>query len=129
VAEIHDIVFDCAHPASSARFWAAVTGYEVAPYDEAELERLRAKGIHDPEDDPMVVVESGPGVHPRLLFQLVPEPRIAKNRVHLDLACPDLPTETARVLALGTSVVAKHAGWTTFADPEGNEFCVSEKRD
>jgi len=40
------VVFDSYHPASIARFWAAaLDGYEVAPYDEAELERLRANGV------------------------------------------------------------------------------------
>jgi hypothetical protein len=127
VATIHDVVFDCAHPASVARFWAALLDtYEVAPYDEAELARLRSEGIDDPEDDPSVLVESAPGVRPRLFFQLVPEPRTVKNRVHLDLTCADLAAETERVLALGASVVAEHDGWTTFADPEGNEFCVAE---
>jgi hypothetical protein len=128
VATIHDVVFDCVHPASVARFWAAVLdGYEVAPYDEVELARLRSEGIDDPEDDPSVLVESAPGVRPRLFFQLVPEPRTVKNRVHLDLTCANLASETDRVVALGASVVAAHDGWTTFADPEGNEFCVAER--
>jgi hypothetical protein len=74
MARIHDVVFDCRHPASVARFWAQVLeGYAVAPYDEAELERLRSNGIDDPEDDPTVLVEAGPGVTPRYFFQLVPE--------------------------------------------------------
>ncbi len=42
MARIQDITFDCRHPASLARFWAAaLDGYAVAPYDDAELERLR----------------------------------------------------------------------------------------
>jgi hypothetical protein len=56
MARLHDVVFDSHHPASIARFWAAaLDGYEVAPYDEAELARLRSKGILDPEDDPSVL--------------------------------------------------------------------------
>lgn len=55
MARLHDVVFDSRHPASIARFWAAVLdGYAVAPYDEAELARLRGMGILDPEDDPNV---------------------------------------------------------------------------
>jgi hypothetical protein len=127
MADIRDIIFDAAHPASIARFWAAVLdGYRVAPYDEAELARLRANGIDDPQDDPMVVVEGGPG-RPRLLFQLVPEARVAKNRVHLDLSCADLDDETARLVGLGASVFARYEAWTTFTDPEGNEFCVTRR--
>jgi hypothetical protein len=125
VATIHDVVFDCAHPASLARFWAAaLDDYEVAPYDEAELARLRSKGIDDPEDDPTVLVEAGPGVHPRLFFQLVPESKVVKNRVHLDLTCADLDAEADRLVALGASVLARYESWITLADPAGNEFCI-----
>jgi len=43
VAQLQDVVFDCRHPASVARFWAAaLDGYQVAPYDDAELARRRA---------------------------------------------------------------------------------------
>jgi hypothetical protein len=129
VAKIHDVVFDCAHPASIARFWAAaLDGYDVAPYDEAELARLRDKGINDPEDDPTVLVEAGPGVRPRLFFQLVPEPKTVKNRVHLDLTCADLDAEVDRLVTLGASVVGRYDEWVTLADPEGNEFCVQLER-
>jgi hypothetical protein len=42
MARIHEIVFDCRHPASFARFWAAALGgYKIAPYDEAERLPLR----------------------------------------------------------------------------------------
>lgn len=125
MAKIHDVVFDCAHPASLARFWAAaLDGYQVAPYDEAELARLRRNGIDDPEDDPTVLVEGGPGVRPRLFFQLVPEAKTVKNRVHLDLASADPNAEADRLVALGATVVARHSTWVTLADPAGNEFCV-----
>ena len=61
MAAIADIVFDARHPASLARFWsAALDGYEVAPYDNDEIERLRAMGSDDIEDDPSVMVV-GPG--------------------------------------------------------------------
>lgn len=65
MAALADIVFDARHPAALARFWAAVLdGYDVAPYDDAELERLRSIGVDDVEDDPTVLVES-PGQYPR----------------------------------------------------------------
>jgi hypothetical protein len=123
MAWLHDIVFDCRHPASLARFWAAVLdGYKVAPYDEAELERLRGKGIFDPEDDPSVLVERTEGTGPRLIFQLVPESKVAKNRLHLDLRADDRASELRRLTGLGATVVSEQAGWTVLADPEGNEF-------
>jgi hypothetical protein len=123
---IRDVVVDSQHPASLARFWAAaLEEYEVAPYDEAELERLRAVGIDDPEDDPTVLVWAGPDVSPRLFFQHVAEARIVKNRLHLDLLATDADVETARLVALGARVLARHPAWITLADPEGNEFCIS----
>jgi hypothetical protein len=97
---IRDVVMDSRHPASLARFWAAaLDGYDVAPYDDVELERLRAAGIDDPEDDPNVLVWAGPHVSPRLFFQRVPEERVVKNRVHLDLQADDTELETQRLVA------------------------------
>ncbi|TDC76816.1 VOC family protein [Streptomyces hainanensis] len=124
MAHLHDIVFDCARPAATARFWAAaLDGYAVAPYDDAELARLRAAGITSTEDDPTVLVETTGG-GPRLWFQLVPEARSAKNRVHLDLRAADPEAEIRRLTALGATVRARHADNTVLADPEGNEFCL-----
>jgi hypothetical protein len=119
------VVVDCAHPASLARFWAAVLdGYEIAPYTEEELERLRSNGIDDPEDDPTVLLERGDGGVPRIFFQLVPEGKVAKNRMHLDLAADDIEVEVARLVGLGAQVAADHGGLVTMLDPEGNEFCL-----
>ncbi|MBA3309232.1 MAG: VOC family protein [Nocardioidaceae bacterium] len=125
MAWIQDVVVDCRHPAEVARFWAAVLDdYAVAPYDRAELERLRGQGIDDPEDDPTVLVEAPPGVTPRFFFQLVPEPKTVKNRVHLDLRCNDVAVEVERLVELGARAVADHSDFVVLADPEGNEFCL-----
>lgn len=127
---VRDAVFDCSHPASLARFWAAALDqYEVAPYDDAELTRLAELGINDPEDDPSVLVWAGLDVTPRLFFQRVPEERSGKNRLHLDLLAGDVGIETERLVALGATVLARHPTWNTLADPEGNEFCVTTTRD
>jgi len=126
MARIHDVVIDCQHPASLARFWAgALDGYAVAPYDAAELERLRALGIYDPEDDPTVLVEA-PGATPRLWLQRVPEAKEAKNRVDLDLRSDDPDGEVDRLLGLGArlEVDQPNRGLIVLHDPEGNEFCV-----
>jgi hypothetical protein len=125
MARLHDVVIDSRHPASIARFWAAVLdGYQVAPYDEAELARLRGQGVFDPEDDPSVLVEA-PGTLPRLFFQLVLEPKTVKNRVHLDLRCDRVADEVERVIGLGASIVAEYDDHVVLRDPEGNEFCLS----
>jgi hypothetical protein len=127
MARLQDVVFDSRHPASIARFWAAVLdGYRVAPYDEAELARLRGEGIFDPEDDPNVLVEAPDG-QPRIFFQLVAEPKIVKNRVHLDLRCDCVEDELERLTGLGASVVSEYDDHLVLRDPEGNEFCLSRR--
>jgi hypothetical protein len=129
MARLKDIVVDCEHPASLARFWGvALDGYAVAPYDDAELARLASLGIDGPEDDPTVLVE-GPADQPRLWFQQVPEHKVVKNRLHLDLrADGNLDGEVARLVGLGAVIVGEHAPdsgrLVTMRDPEGNEFCV-----
>ena len=129
MARIHEIVIDCRHPASLARFWAAaLDGYEIAPYDGAELQRLRALGIHDPEDDPTVRIQA-PGGQPSVFLQRVPEPKSAKNRLHLDLRCESFEAEKARLTGLGAIVLAQYDTFVVLSDPEGNEFCLSRRAD
>jgi hypothetical protein len=127
MARIRDVVVDCRHPAPLARFWAAaLDGYAIAPYDEAELERLRSIGVDDPEDDPSVLVEPPGRDGVRLWFQRVPEEKVTKNRVHLDLGADDSEAEVRRLEAMGASTrpgqPCVHV--IVMEDPEGNEFCV-----
>ena len=126
MASIKDIVFDSPHPASAARFWSqALDDYEIAPYDEEELARLRSAGINDPEDDPTVLLVATDSRLPRIFFQRVPEGKRVKNRVHLDLSTADAVAEVKRLCALGATVQAEHESWVTMQDPDGNEFCVT----
>lgn len=127
---IDSVVFDCRDAAPLARFWAAALGWSVAPYDEEELDRLALKGIVDPEDDPSVMVLPPADEDvPVLWFSEVPEEKVVKNRVHLDLiADDDLEEEVARLEGLGATIRnwAEEDGeeWVVMQDPEGNEFCV-----
>jgi uncharacterized glyoxalase superfamily protein PhnB len=60
------------------------------------------------------------------------EPKVAKNRCHVDLHAEDRPsvqTEVDRLVALGATVIRdpkEEFGhyWATLQDPEGNEFCI-----
>ncbi len=127
MARLADIVVDCRHPASLARFWAEVLDdYAVADYDDEEIARLARLGVTDLEDDPTVLVHAPIG--PRLWFQRVPEHKVVKNRLHLDVRSEDRPTEVERLVALGATVVEEHGEQhlTVMHDPEGNEFCVVE---
>ena len=73
---------------------------------------------------------------PGLVFVTVDDPKVGKNRVHLDLASQDLDDYAAivdRLLAAGATEADIGQGdevtWTVLADPEGNEFCVLKPRD
>jgi predicted enzyme related to lactoylglutathione lyase len=67
----------------------------------------------------------------RILFQLVPEPKTVKNRLHLDVRIgrENVEAELARLTAHGGTFL--HRGqqgpfsWVTIADPEGNELCLT----
>ena len=118
-------MFDCEHPASLARWWAAaLDGYRIAPYDGAELERLKTLGVFDPEDDPNVLVEPDSGEGPRYWFQAVPEHKEVKNRLHLDLRADDLDGEVQRLIDMGGTELYRIGTSVTLSDPEGNEFCL-----
>ena len=90
--KLDSIVFDCIDAVPLARFWSSALGWSVAPYDEEELARLRDEGVTDPEDDPSVLVEPPEDSDlPTLFFTEVPEDKMVKNRVHLDVrAAPGL---------------------------------------
>lgn len=121
MVRLRDIVIDAARPARLARFWeAALEGYAVRAYDDAEIERLAAVG-RTPDTDPQVALD-GPG--PTIWFQENPEPKTARNRVHLDLIGGERASEVERLCALGASVRDEHDGFSVLLDPEGNEFCV-----
>ncbi len=110
------LVLDCLDPPVLAAFWAAALGYE------------RSSSI-----DPYVVLVPG-GAGPELLLQRVPEPKVVKNRMHLDLRADDLEKEVERLERLGARRLepapAEEQGcrWVVMADPEGNEFCVCAER-
>jgi len=110
IGRIDEVVVDCADPAALVRFWADVLGGE--PHV-----RSAAWAYVDP-----------PG-WTRLAFQRVPEAKVVKNRLHLDVLVDDLATATARAEALGATrlgdVVHQDVGsFQVLADPAGNEWCV-----
>jgi catechol 2,3-dioxygenase-like lactoylglutathione lyase family enzyme len=106
---------DCHDPEQLARFWAEALGWRVTYQSEDEWVLEPAEG--SPQD----------GVAPDLLFYRVPDVKVVKNRLHLDLRPDDRDAEVARLEALGAQHVDIGQGeqtWVVLADPEGNEFCV-----
>ena len=123
-SRLRSIVFDCARPSALALFWAAALGYTVRPYDQAEIDRLRAAGFTI-ETDPSVVIDP-PDAGPTIWFNRVPEPKLTKNRVHLDLNLERLE-DVEQLLQLGATTLRSadevpNEPWFVMADPEGNEF-------
>jgi catechol 2,3-dioxygenase-like lactoylglutathione lyase family enzyme len=138
------LTFDCADARSLAAFWADVLGYRPADppagfatwedwlrhHDVPEEEWGEGASIEDP---------NGGGSRSRITFLNVPEPKTAKNRIHMDLDVADrtapieeqvrdIDREVARVESLGGTKVRADRIPTHYhvvmQDPEGNEFCV-----
>lgn len=124
MARLKQLVVDCRHPASLARFWAAaLEGFQVRAYDDAEIARLAAQG-YTPGTDPVVIVD-GPTLE--LCFQKVDaRSNVTKNSLHPELETTDRDSEVARLVELGASVKEQFASHTWMRDPEGNDFCVTD---
>jgi hypothetical protein len=133
------VTFDCADPHAQAAFWAQVFGTVVEDHS-AFVDQLVTDGRMPAEDRVQIdgrsafrdvaTVRDPTGVEPRLFFQRVPEGKIAKNRVHLDIHVdPDRKeAEVARLTSLGAKHFETHDGrgpvTHVMLDPEGNEFCL-----
>ena len=111
-ARITSVILDCADGPRLARFWAELLGTEI-----------------ESESPNFIFLRQLPD-QPRLGLQPVPEPKTAKNRMHVDLTVDSMPETVAWIKANGgRTLSANDIGdfqWTTMADPEGNEFDVHE---
>jgi hypothetical protein len=146
------VTFDARDPRRLSTFWAAALGYvhpappgvelpegadPLAAWDEF-LERV---GVPPEQRNSRSAIEDPDGRGPRVFFQQVPEDKVVKNRVHLDVrAAPGLhgaermaalEAECDRLVRLGATRLRRFepappmsAGFIVMADPEGNEFCL-----
>ena len=111
------VVIDATDAASLAGFWS----------------RLLDRPLVDGANPYFAVLPpAADGSVPALMFLGVPEPRTAKNRLHLDLVSPDQPAEVERAVSLGATRIGDFeqygTRWTTLADPEGNLFDIGLPR-
>ena len=110
--EFFGISVDCTDAGAVARFWGAVLGRQVAEGATSQ--------------DAVLLVEPEALSGPRLAFHRVPETKVAKNRLHLDLISERFDSESERLVSLGAKklrdVQDGDARWTTFVDIEDNEF-------
>jgi hypothetical protein len=117
-----ELVVDCHDPERLAAFWCAVLDFKVIDRSEDKVEI----GSWEPTVEEVRARQ----MPPTLLFIRVPEGKIVKNRLHLDVSPIDGSTdnEVARLLGLGAAKVDVGQGpgrsWVLMADPEGNEFDV-----
>ncbi|MDA3642693.1 VOC family protein [Saccharopolyspora indica] len=135
------ITFDCAEPERVARFWCEVLGYVAPPppegfatWDDFNL------SLPAEERDSWFACSDPTGAGPRLYFQRVPEGKVVKNRVHVDVRAgiglvgeerlAVLEAECARLVALGATRVRLlpadegNESCIVMQDVEGNEFCL-----
>jgi len=135
------VVIDSSAPHDLADWWAEALGWQVEQQDEAFIRRMVETGAASEEDTTQhrgaLVWKVGAALNspdpdrPRVLFQLVPEPKTGKNRLHLDVRVgPERrEAEVARLLGLGATELWRGSQgpyeWVTLADPQGNEFCVT----
>jgi hypothetical protein len=137
------VTFDSADPHTLADWWADALGWQVEPSDEAFIRRMVQEGLASEDDTTThhgtLVWKLGAAIRhpdgtdraPRILFQVVPEPKTVKNRVHLDVrvGTDDVEAVAERLTARGATFL--HRGrqgphsWITLTDPEGNELCLS----
>ena len=114
-SRLTEVIVDAADPARLASFWVEVLGWTVTEAD----------------DDGVEIAGTDGGV--KIVFVPVEEPKVGKNRVHLDVnptGC-EQAEELARLLSLGAVEVDVGQGeqtWVVLADPEGNEFCLLRTR-
>jgi hypothetical protein len=111
------VVVDCAEPAAVAGFWRLATGWTPAS------STTHGMSFRSPE-----------GVGPYLELLPTAEPKVVKNRIHLDVApYPDDELSEAVSLLLKQGAVPEDVGqgdvpWSVLADPQGTEFCVVSPR-
>lgn len=146
------VTFDAADPRALSAFWREVLGYvhppppgvELAPGDDplaAWDAFLEKSGVPEEQRNSASALEDPNGTGPRIFFQQVPEGKVAKNRVHLDVRTASdlrddermaaLEVECERLVGLGATRVQRFEpqahtsiGFIVMTDPEGNEFCL-----
>jgi len=137
------VTFDCADPERVASFWAEALGYKLQDPPEGYAnwpDFLTAIGVPEAEWNKASAIVDPEGRGPRIYFQRVPEPKVVKNRVHLDVNVgggPGTPIDerrtrvdaaVERLCGMGATKIRPYEEngeyWVVMQDPEGNEFCL-----
>src|SRR2546430_2230963 len=137
------VTFDCADPQTLSRFWAELLGYVEQPPPEGYAtwpDWLRDMNIPEDQWNSAGAVVDPAAAGPRIFFQRVPEGKVVKNRVHLDVNVGGgrgtplderrrrVDSEAGRAMSLGARELYRQDErgeyHITMQDPEGNEFCL-----
>lgn len=146
------ITFDVHDPRTVSLFWKEVLGYIHPAPPGAELAEgedplaawddfLEREQVPHELRNSASALEDPDGHGPRLYFQQVPEDKVIKNRLHLDVRTASalrgdermaaLEARCEQLVALGGTRLERHEpdertsiGFLVMADPEGNEFCL-----
>jgi catechol 2,3-dioxygenase-like lactoylglutathione lyase family enzyme len=144
MAVAYQVTFDCADPAKLSEFWAAVLGYRLddpPPGFTSWPEALKAMRVPEENWNDASAIIDPEGVGSRIFFQKVPEGKVAKNRLHLDVRVsggrgtpleerkPQVFQAVERLNGLGATHLQDYDErgefWVVMQDPEGNEFCLT----
>lgn len=127
----YTVVVDCQDIAAQARWWADTLDWRIVYEDAHEVAVIRPDRSVEP-----VPADRWASQPPGLVFVPVPEGKVVKNRLHIDLAPyvdDDQSAAVERLVARGATRVdvgqPDDVSWVVLADPEGNEFCVLRPRD
>jgi hypothetical protein len=130
------ITVDCRDADGMSAFWSVALGYVLEPPPTGYLsweDFLRARSIPVPPPGSISAIVDPDGAAPRILFLRVPEPKVAKNRLHLDVRAGRTDAERQAKIDQLTEAGAQQVRrvdengqwWMVMTDPEGNEFCVT----
>ncbi len=147
MAVSYQLVIDCTSPDPLAHFWAEALHYVIEPpppgHDSWD-EFYRSIGVAEEElgiGADSIADPNGEG--PRIWFQIVPDQKSVKNRIHIDVNASggrSTPLETRRELVEAEAARLEALGATrlhaiveegldhyavAMTDPEGNEFDIN----
>ncbi|MFC7309529.1 VOC family protein [Streptomyces monticola] len=143
MAPVISLTLDCSDAQLLGDFWKTALGYvdipPPAPFRTREEWFASLDLPSDESVDDAAWLCDPEGVGPQLSILKVPEPKTAKNRLHMDVRVPGhgspeerwarITAEAERLVAAGGTILARvDEHHVVMADPEGNEFCVAPGR-
>ena len=118
MVHVGSVVIDCNDFDAMLSFWQKALRYEPK---------------YPPKPNDWALLRDPGGEHVNVSLQCVPEKRVGKNRLHLDLYSNDPDAEVERLLELGATrfdrVSEPGEDFVVLEDPEGNLFCVVDTRE